>query len=163
MRAILRSTVAILLIGTWIGCGGQEGAETEMGADTAMTGQEPMSGMGDMGGESFEVSLTGDAEVPGPGDPEGSGEASVEINMEEQQVCYEIELEGIEPTAAHIHSGSAGASGPPVVTLNLPAEMSGCVDADSTTLAQIQQNPSGYYVNVHTSEYGAGAVRGQLE
>lgn len=158
MKAILRSTIALLLIGIWVGCEGQEGAEVEP-ADTVMTEQQP--GMAE--GDTFSVTLTGDAQVPGPGDPEGSGEASVSLNVQEQQVCYEIELEGIEPTAAHIHSGSTGASGPPVVPLNIEEGLTGCVDADSAVIGQIQQNPSGYYLNVHTAEYGAGAVRGQLE
>ncbi len=40
--------------------------------------------------------------------------------------------------------------------------LSGCVSADPVLIGQIIANPAGYYVNVHTTEFPAGAVRGQL-
>lgn len=42
-------------------------------------------------------------------------------------------------------------------------EISDCVDVDRDLIAAIRQNPSEYYVNVHsTPGFEAGAVRGQL-
>jgi len=117
--------------------------------------------------ESYTASLTGDAEVPGPGDPDGSGMAEISIVDEVvDQVCYEISVIGIgEPTAAHIHEGAAGTSGPPVVTLEAPTggEVSGCASASDEQIAAIEANPAGFYVNVHNAEYPGGAVRGQLQ
>ena len=55
-------------------------------------------------GRPFRTSLTGEAEVPGPGDPDGSGEASVRLNPGRGEVCFDLTVQGIEPaTAAHIH------------------------------------------------------------
>jgi hypothetical protein len=39
----------------------------------------------------------------------------------------------------------------------------GCVDAEAAVIEAIRQNPAGYYVNVHTPELPAGAIRGQLQ
>jgi hypothetical protein len=36
-----------------------------------------------------------------------------------------------------------------------------CVTVPCSTA--VRDNPSGHYVNLHTSDYGNGAIRGQLE
>ncbi len=38
----------------------------------------------------------------------------------------------------------------------------GCVAGDAAVVAAIVADPSGYYVNVHTAEFPASAIRGQL-
>lgn len=121
---------------------------------------------GAQGGRPFTTHLTGAAEVPGPGDPDGSGQAALTINPGQRTVCYRLTVEGIEPaTAAHIHRGTADQAGPVVVTLGAPTDGSsdGCVeDVDRELLQDILSNPSGYYVNVHNATHPAGALRGQL-
>ena len=122
--------------------------------------------MDELGGETFEVELTGAGGVPNPGDPDGSGEAEVTLDMDDGEVCFEIEVEGIaEPTAAHIHQGAAGASGSPVVNFAVDQNgLEGCVTGvDMAVLQAIEANPADYYVNVHNSEYPGGALRGQLD
>lgn len=117
-------------------------------------------------GTTYKASLTGATEVPGPGDPDGSG--LVEISIVDEvvdQVCYEMTVSGIAPaTAAHIHRGEAGESGPPVVTLEAPTsgEVSGCASASDAVIDAIKTYPGGYYVNVHNADFPAGAIRGQL-
>jgi hypothetical protein len=160
MRIALFLTTSLLLI---VGCGGDDRPEDGM-ADTTDTMDMDMGmDMGTSMSDSLYVSLSGTAEVPGPGDPDGTGSAAVSINSSDGTVCYRIDVQGIgEPTAAHIHSGGATESGPPVVTLDIASGLSGCAQADAATIQGIQANPSNYYVNVHTQEFGGGAVRGQL-
>lgn len=109
--------------------------------------------------------LMGSFETP-PGDPDGMGHAMVRADADKGQVCYDIMVENIAPaTAAHIHKGAAGASGPPVVMLNKPGadgKISGCATAAADVITDMTANPAGYYVNVHNAEFGAGAIRGQL-
>jgi glucose/arabinose dehydrogenase len=118
------------------------------------------------GGRPLSTTLTGEAEVPVPVDPDGSGFARVTLNQGQGEVCFDLEAFDIAPaTAAHIHQGEAGVAGPVVVTLGSPSggSSSGCVvGVDRALIKQIRQHPSGYYVNVHNTEFPAGALRGQL-
>jgi hypothetical protein len=114
---------------------------------------------------SYTVPLSGANEVPGPGDADGTGTASLTFDPEQGEICYEITVSNIgEATAAHIHQGAAGASGGPVVNMDVATNgLDGCVTGVSRdVMAPILANPSGYYFNVHTAEFGAGAVRGQV-
>jgi hypothetical protein len=116
----------------------------------------------------LKAKLTGAAEVPGPGDPDGSGKAKIRVKAKKGKVCFKLRWEDIsEPTAAHIHEGPAGVAGDVVVPLFVPpAEPTrkDCVDGlDTDLLRDIRRNPSEYYVNIHTEDFPAGAIRGQLE
>jgi hypothetical protein len=116
----------------------------------------------------LETVMTGEKEVPGPGDPNGIGKADVKVSRTE--VCYTLTFKRIKPaTAAHIHIGRKGEAGPVVVPLferpNNPVErrISGCVDIDSSLSEALREHPGRYYVNVHNKKYPDGAIRGQLE
>ena len=111
------------------------------------------------------ATLTGATEVPGPGDPQGSGTAQVTLNPDKGEVCYELSVTNIqEATAAHIHEGAMGQEGPVKVALDAPKTGSakGCKSAEAAVIKAIMQNPAGYYVNVHNAAFPKGAVRGQL-
>ena len=60
-----------------------------------------------------KATLTGAAEVPGPGDTDGGGTVQVTLNPDKGEVCYEMSVTKIdEATAAHIHEGATGKDGP---------------------------------------------------
>jgi Fe2+ transport system protein FeoA len=106
-------------------------------------------------------------EMPGPGDPDGSGTAMFKVYK--TKLCYKLSVMGIKPaTEAHIHQGAKGQTGPIVVptdqtSFNLPRPTSsGCEPIPSSLSTAIRQNPSNYYVNVHNKPYPEGAIRGQL-
>ena len=64
-------------------------------------------------GRPFSTTLTGAAEVPGPGDPDASGTAFVSLNQGLGEVCFDLSWAGIDGTvtAAHIHVGAATVAG----------------------------------------------------
>lgn len=133
-------------------------------AIVAFLALSPVVGADD-GGRPLATTLTGAAEVPGPGDPDGSGTAAITLNPGRGEVCFELVVTGIAPaTAAHIHVAPAGTAGPVVVGLVPPTggSSSGCVSAARELILAIIQNPENYYVNVHNAVYPAGALRGQL-
>jgi hypothetical protein len=113
------------------------------------------------------VTLTGAAERPDPGDPDGTGTASFTFNRGLGEVCFDIEVTGITlpAIAAHIHIAPVTDPGPVVVPITAPdasGTSSGCVDADKALVKAITKDPSAYYVNVHTTDFPAGALRAQL-
>lgn len=111
------------------------------------------------------VEMTGAAERPGPGDPDGSGIAHFRLNPGQEQICYTLEVSDIAPaTAAHIHAAGPDQPGPVVVPLDPPTSgmSAGCVTVDRELVLDIIRDPGAYYVNVHNANFPAGAVRGQL-
>ena len=113
----------------------------------------------------YVTALTGAAEIPGPGDSDGEGAASVTVNSATGEVCVDLRVDKIAPAVmAHIHRGAAGVAGPVVVPLPaLPNPTSTqCVTAALDLAAEIVANPANFYVNVHTGDFPGGAVRGQL-
>lgn len=115
--------------------------------------------------QGMTASLTGAQEVPGPGDPDGSGTAEITIVDATDNICYDLNVRNIAPaSAAHIHRGAPGEEGPPVVTLEAPTDggAEGCLSAPGALADEIEANPVAFYVNVHNAEFPNGAVRGQL-
>jgi CHRD domain len=92
----------------------------------------------------------------------GSGSATVTIRLGKAELCYTLTVTGLtNVTAAHIHRGSTGAI---VVPLAAPTSgtASGCVSVVKALLQEIANNPSAFYINVHTTAYPNGQVRGDL-
>ena len=119
------------------------------------------------GGKRLTTVLTGAAEVPGPGDPDGSGTASLRLRKGQGEICFMLVANNITlpASAAHIHKAPVGVAGPVVVPLTAPdadGSVQGCVSVDRALVKDIMKNSSQYYVNVHTSDFPAGAIRGQL-
>jgi hypothetical protein len=123
------------------------------------------------GGRPLSTTMTGANEAPGPGDPDATGQASLALNQGQGEVCFQLSWADIdgEVFAAHIHVAPAGSPGPIVVPLFSGTfagtdSASGCVeDVDPELIKAIRQNPSAYYVNVHSRpNFPGGAIRGQL-
>jgi hypothetical protein len=117
--------------------------------------------------ETLTAQLTGATEVPGPGDADGAGDATLTIDTDTNEVCYTLNVSAITlpAAAAHVHKAPAGTAGGVVLPLSAPdanGAASGCATADAALVADMIANPAEYYVNVHTSDYPDGAVRGQL-
>jgi hypothetical protein len=119
----------------------------------------------------LSAQLKGNEEVPGPGDPNGKGEAFVNVKRKKRKVCFQLEFKKIgPPTAGHIHKGAEGVAGPVKVTLfedpeglPVPGAVEGCVrDLKRRLIRKLAKRPGKFYVNLHNEEYPDGAIRGQL-
>ena len=121
--------------------------------------------------ETYSVPLTSDAvtnmahPLGGTGDPSGSGSVELKIDPNSRLVCYDFRLSvGSEPMMAHINLGATHQVGAPVVTLftGTQPRLSDCAPSTHSQLAEINADPSHYYVSVDTTGNPDGAVRGQL-
>lgn len=163
-------TTLVLCLGLAAGfaaCGGDD----DKGDDTKVTTETTTGGVKTEGTTvTLKAPLSGADEVPGPGANPGVGAALVEVSA--TQACADLKVTmGEKPTAAHIHQGAKGASGPVVVDLKpefTPGESAftspkKCVDVPAEISAALVANPSAYYLNVHSDAHPNGAVRGQLD
>lgn len=122
-------------------------------------------GSASAGGRPFTGTMSGAAERPAPGDPDGSGTFAFWLNAGQGEICYELTATGIlSAAAAHIHIGFDDIAGPVVVPLVAPTSGSsaGCVDVPREKIHAMLVAPWAFYVNVHNADFPGGAIRGQL-
>ncbi len=129
-------------------------------------------------GTPRSATLLGANEVGVAGDLDGTGTALLRVNVGRKSVCGWFTATNLDTVnGVHIHTGAAGATGGVVVNFNYPGTNGGFVNgrwyacgkaADGTSplskalVKGLVQAPAGFYVNIHTTSYPAGAIRGQL-
>lgn len=111
------------------------------------------------------VSATGKAAA---GDPDGSGAAAVTID-DTGQVCVSLMVVKLDPsTTAAIRQGTAGVNGGIIIALTPP---SGGNPGNSNTctrtiapsrLALLREKPNHFYIEIRSTAFPAGALRGQM-
>jgi hypothetical protein len=115
--------------------------------------------------------MLGPNEVPKKGPANARGNALLLISRPDTgpgEICFQLDAFNIKlpATAAHIHAGPAGVAGPIVVPLTPPDAFNhsrGCAKGvDRALITQILTHPYDYYVNVHTTDFPGGAMRGQI-
>ena len=125
----------------------------------------------------FNVTLLAENEPNGASTSESKGQAQVKVYEDgTMEFTFTVNNKSAETyTRAHIHKAAAGANGPihwdfleagiPVASISdQPSQLRGIARARAAAvLADLLANPSGYYVNVHSTAFPGGAVRGQLE
>lgn len=132
-------------------------------------------------GETFSASLSGKDEVPST-QSTANGLAKFQTDENGTQVYYWLNITGLnEITGAHIHNGTAEQNGDVVATLSGPEtaenaqnpviSLKGNITSDKlegplagkelSELVSLMSDGT-VYVNVHTSEFQNGAVRGQI-
>ena len=106
----------------------------------------------------------------------GGGSGFFTYTISGDMLCYTLEVRDLTmaPFGAHIHLAPRGVAGGVVVPLLTPpaatSTVSDCITAvegsavlTPAELAAIAADPGAYYVNVHTTNFPGGEVRGQLK
>jgi hypothetical protein len=115
------------------------------------------------GGNKLGAQLRGANEVPAA---PASNRGRVEITLKPGvgKVCWEFYITKIDGrgTAAHIHKGKPGISGPVFIPLGTTFKREGCFAASKSKINAVAAKPGAFYVNIHNAKHPAGAMRGQL-
>lgn len=113
----------------------------------------------------FAVMLSGDEEVPAAAS-QGSAQADLTVNLVTGEISGTLTVNGITPTAAHVHDAFAGTNGAVLVPLDQDAGDPGLFTVPAATsldAAAIDRLLAGaLYVNVHTAAAPGGELRGQI-
>ena len=153
-----RLIILVLSCAAAVTCAGCGGGGSEAGASGQTTTRAKATPT-----RVVSAKLTGAADVP-KGSPEGSGTAQVTLDAAGSKACWKLTIAGIgRALSAHVHKAPTGEVGPVVIPLGATFAKQGCVLVSPKVIAAVGENPSGYYVNVHTRKYLNGAIRGQLE
>ena len=128
------------------------------------------------------ANLNGGEETPAPGLNTGAfGTAIVEVDAARSEVTVDLRVWNLPTgtTAGHIHAGARGTPGPVILDFTLPAGQTGDFSVNlrlgqsafrarpeigiNTLADALQAIAAGNgYVNVHTTQYAGGEIRGQL-
>jgi hypothetical protein len=108
------------------------------------------------------MTLSGAQEVP-PNTSSANGRSMIRIGAD-MSVTGSVSVNGMTPTAAHIHEAAAGANGPVVVPFAKTGAHSFAPAAGATlTQAQYASYKEGkLYINVHSAQFPNGEIRLQL-
>ena len=69
---------------------------------------------------TFQLTMSGDQSVPGPGDEDGQASGTLTIDDATSLISWDFTYSNIaDPAAMHIHSGAAGGRGGVAVPLNV--------------------------------------------
>ena len=131
--------------------------------------------------KTFKATLTGGEVVPAV-KTAAKGEATVELGKGGSELKYKVTVSDIEDvTAAHIHQGAKGKSGPPLALIDIKGKKQGKFSGalaegtvtDKTLLGPLkgksvkdlvkEVEAGNTYVNIHTTKYPDGEIRGQLK
>ncbi len=108
------------------------------------------------------ITLSGQEEVP-PVSTGAAGTGMIRV-ASDRTVSGKVTYSGVTATMAHIHHGSKGSSGPPIVTLTKVSDSAFTVpEGARLTEEQYEQYKAGnLYINIHSQRYPSGELRGQL-
>jgi CHRD domain len=122
-----------------------------------------------VGATGITAHLTGSKVVnPNGGDPDGSANITMRVNRVKGRVCLVLTYKKVSGhvTGAHVHKGGEGQIARPIITLfegDHASPVQACVhDLRDRIVKRLKQKPDAHYVDVDTSKYPDGAIRGQL-
>jgi hypothetical protein len=167
MRAIPPAVLAaVALVALASGCGG--GGGKKAAATTTTTTRDTTTAAATTAPANAKVTvvsgrLSAALVVPRKGPTKAAGTVVIRLDPKAQKACWKLTLTGVAGAlSAHVHFGKAKQLGPVVIPLGDRYAPKGCVLVPVRSLDAVAKTPGSYYVDVHTTKYLDGAVRGPL-
>jgi CHRD domain len=110
---------------------------------------------------NFAASLNGASESS-PNASTATGSSTGTFNTATKILALSTTYSGIDPTAGHVHKGEVGASGPVEFPFTITASPVLFTSAALTASEESDLMEGKYYVNLHSTAYPGGEIRGQL-
>ena len=120
---------------------------------------------------TYSVVMTGALEaLPNVGDPDGLATGTITLDNTTGAISWNISYSNLDPlTGFHIHGPGGSPGNNAAVLVSLGTATTGgagtLINSTATTTANVNSifaNPTDFYVNIHTTAFLNGAVRGQL-
>ena len=175
MRYVLLPTIFVL-----VGCADSAPTSTDLHADHARVAGTPSSAptLASVSAPThvFNTELRAEQEPNNASTSESKGHAQVKV-LEDGSIDFVLAINNKSDETfnrAHIHKAAAGVNGPihwdfleagvPVASIGgQPAILRGvAVPRAAAVLSDLLAHPDLYYVNLHSTAFPGGAIRGQL-
>jgi hypothetical protein len=115
---------------------------------------------------THHATLTGSEVVTSRGDPDGYARAQLSVSNELDAICYDVgDIRNVAPiTSLTINRARRGQVGPAVLRVNQANEgvWKNCVKRSEWLERSFEYAPGAFYVQISTTEYPNGAIRGQF-
>jgi hypothetical protein len=111
----------------------------------------------------FTAQLKGSSEAPTPNSSTATGTSTLKYNKDTRIFSVVTTFSGLTPNNGHIHKGAVGVAGPVVFGFSGVATSPINYTSVAITTDQEADLIGGlYYVNLHTTAFPSGEIRGQL-
>ena len=109
----------------------------------------------------FSATINGAQQVPA-NNSTATGTFTGTYVSTSKQLTYTVTYQGLTPTIAHIHTGAPGATGSVAIPFdNLASPITGTATLTPEQADNLLNNRM--YVNIHTSAFGNGEIRGDIK
>ncbi len=136
-------------------------------AATALAGCATLEeGAAELVAETHHATLTGAEVVSSTGDADGYATADLTVTRELGQICYDVNnIRNLGPiTSLTINRAPRGQVGPAILRITQANEggWKDCVGKSNWLEQSFEYQPGKYYIQVSTTQYPNGAIRGQF-
>ena len=110
----------------------------------------------------FKATINGASETPANAST-ATGTATLTFNKDTKMFTVLVNFSGITAAGAHIHKGDVGVAGGVIFAFTSPVISPinyTSIALDATQVADLNANM--YYINIHSTAFPGGEIRGQL-
>lgn len=148
-------------------------AFNKLAAAAALMGSVALAGCGTVEEAVVEAiaktqnaTLTGGEVVTSAGDRDGYAEGELSVSDELDQICYDVNnIRNLAPiTSLTINRAPRGSVGPAIIRVERANEggWKNCVSKAEWLETSFERTPGAYYMQISTTEFPNGAIRGQF-